>query len=149
MNEQVLLCAIQDLKEILNKIENTDNYIEKDWIRLEKEMISFLANLSRYRLHSKINNELLSGLQFAFNLTKHEKTIISIKNIEEGGFSFPIEFPIEFPCNRVYWLDINCLDIKVKYEKQYENYLKFLSRKRIINTVEKIEKLIFDMVEGL
>ena len=102
MNEQVLLCAIQDLKEILNKIENTDNYIEKDWIRLEKEMISFLANLSRYRLHSKINNELLSGLQFAFNLTKHEKTIISIKNIEEGGFSFSIEFPIEFPCNRVY-----------------------------------------------
>lgn len=69
--------------------------------------------------------------------------------VQEGGFSFPIEFPIEFPCNRVYWLDINCLDIKVKYEKQYENYLKFLSRKRIINTVEKIEKLIFDMVEGL
>lgn len=149
MNEQVLLCAIQDLKEILNKIENTDNYIEEDWIKLEKEIISFLANLSRYRLHSKINNELLSGLQFAFNLTKHEKTIISIKNIEEGGISFPIEFPIEFPCNRVYWLDINGLDIKFKYENQYENYLKFLSNKRIINTVEKIEKLIFNMVKEL
>lgn len=95
MNEQVLLCAIQDLKEVLNKIENMDNYIE------------------------------------------------------EGGFTFPIEFSIEFPCNRVYWLDINGLDIKFKYEKQYENYLKFLSRKRRINTVEKIEKLIFDMVEEL
>ena len=149
MNEQVLLCAIQDLKEILNKIENTDNYIEEDWIKLEKEIISFLANLSRYRLHSKINNELLSGLQFAFNLTKHEKTIISIKNIEEGGISFPIEFPIEFSCNRVYWLDINGLDIKFKYENQYENYLKFLSNKRIINTVEKIEKLIINIIEGL
>ena len=38
MNEQVLLCAIQDLKKVLNKIENTDNYIEEDRIRLEKEV---------------------------------------------------------------------------------------------------------------
>ena len=52
MNEQVLLCAIQDLKKVLNKIENTDNYIEEDRIRLEKEVNSFLANLSVYRLHN-------------------------------------------------------------------------------------------------
>lgn len=149
MNEQVLLCAIQDLKEILNKIENTDNYIEEDWIRLEKEIISFLANLSRYRLDNKMNNDLLSGLQFAFNLTKHENTILSIKNVEEGGFTFSIEFPLESPCNRVYWLDITSLDIKFKYKNQYENYLNFLSNKRIINTVVQIEKLIFNMVEEL
>ena len=58
MNEQVLLCAIQDLKKVLNKIENTDNYIEEDRIRLEKEVNSFLANLSAYRLHNKLNNKL-------------------------------------------------------------------------------------------
>lgn len=149
MNEQILLCAIQDLKEVLTKIENTDIYIKEDWIRLEKEIISFLANLSRYRLYNKMNNDLLSGLQFAFNLTKHENTILSIKNVEDGCFTFPIEFPIEFPCNRVYWLDITGLDIKFKYKNQYENYLKFLSNKRIINTVAQIEKLIFNMVEGL
>lgn len=79
MNEQVSLCTIQDLKEALNKIENTDDYIEGNLIRLEKEIITFLANLSRYRLHSKINNELLSGLQFAYNLIKHEEIIISVK----------------------------------------------------------------------
>ena len=59
MNEQVLLRAIQDLKKVLNKIENTDNYVEEDRIRLEKEIISFLANLSVYRLHNKLNNKLL------------------------------------------------------------------------------------------
>ena len=148
MNEQVLLCAIQDLKKVLNKIENTDNYIEADRVTLEKEINSFLANLSKYRLHNKMNNELLSGLQFAFNLTKHEKSIISIKTIEEGGVTFPIEFPIEFPCNRVFWLDINGLDIKAKYNNQYENYLNNLSNERIINAIEKVEKLIMDKVEN-
>ena len=62
MNEQILLCAIQDLKEVLTKIENTDNYIEEDWIRLEKEIISFLANLSRYRLHNKMNNDYIESI---------------------------------------------------------------------------------------
>ena len=35
-------------------------------------------------------------------------------------------------------VDINDLDIKVKCKNQYENYLKFLSNKRIISIVEKI-----------
>lgn len=148
MNEQVLLCAIQDLKKVLNKIENTDNYIEEDCIRLEKEVNSFLANLSAYRLHNKLNNKLLSGLQFAYNLTKHEETIISVKDIEDGGFTFPIEIPFEIPCNQVFWIDISDLDIKVEYENQYKNYLKKLSNKRIINTVEKVEKLIPSKVKS-
>lgn len=148
MNEQVLLCAIQDLKKVLNKIENTDNYIKEDRIRLEKEVNSFLANLSAYRLHNKLNNKLLSGLQFAYNLTKHEKNIISIKDIKEGGITFPIKFPLEIPCNQVFWIDISDLDIKSKYDNQYKNYLKKLSNKRIINTIEKVEKLVLSKVKS-
>ena len=143
MNKNVMLLAIKDLKDILIQIERKNKISESDCIKLEKEINSFLSNLSSYKLRFSVkNNKLFSAIQFAFNMIKHEKRIYEIKKIQPGGISFPITFPMQIPCSKVYWINVNNFKLDFKWKKQYENYLSKLNKKRIINTLKELEQIL-------
>lgn len=143
MNRDVIIYAIKDLKCIINEIESRASIHEEDYIKLEKEINSFLSNLSAYKFRNiKDNDILLSGLQHAFNLMKHERSLITVKKIQKGGISFPIVFPFKIPCNIVYWIDISNIEPDKRFIKQHTNYLETLNNKRIIETIEQLEKII-------
>lgn len=143
MNRDVIIYAIKDLKNIINEIESRDVIYSEDYIQLEKEINSFLSNLSAYKFRNiEKNNDLLSGFQYAFNLIKHEKTLVTVKNVQRGGVSFPISFPFAIPCNTIYWIDISSVEPDERFINQYNNYLKRINNKRIIKTIEELEKIL-------
>lgn len=143
MNRDVVLYAIKDLKTVINEIESRAAIYEEDYIKLEKELNSFLSNLSAYRFRNiKSNNNLLSGFQYAFNLMKHNKKLVTVKNVQRGGISLPMTLPFTIPCSTIYWLDISSIKPDKQFIKQYNNYLKELNNKRIIETIEELEKII-------
>lgn len=120
MNRDVIIYAIKDLKNIINDIESRDNIYEEDYIKLEKEINSFLSSLSAYKFcNIKDNNVLLSGLQYAFNLMKHKNSLLTVKKIQRGGISFPLTFSFIIPCNRIYWIDISNFEPDGRFLKQY------------------------------
>ena len=93
MNKEVLMCAINDLKIVINNIENKAKTTDEDYIILEKELNSFLVNLSAYKIRNiKQGDCLLSGFQYAFNLIKHEKKLVTIKKLLGEGFHFLLAF---------------------------------------------------------
>ena len=143
MTREVVKLAIKDLKKIINDIESKSIIIEEENIKLEKEIHSFLSSLSAYKVRNiKRGNDLLSGFQRAFNLVKHNKKIITIKQITKGGLTFPATFPLEIFSNRVFWIDASNLTPDPGFESQHYNYIQNLSNKRMIETLNKLEKII-------
>lgn len=140
MNIEVLRCAINDLKEIIISIENKDSIKKCEYVKLEKEVHSFLSNLSSYKFHCNIkSNKLLSAFQYAFNMTKHEKKVAKVDIVNKGGFSFPISFPFSIPSNEIFWVNVDSLKPEVEYKNQYNNYRCELADKRIIETLKRLE----------
>lgn len=143
MNKNVILLAIKDLKDILNQIEMKTQISEIDYIKLEKEINSFLSNLSSYKLRYNVkNNKLFSAFQYAFNLIKHEKRVSEIKKIKTGGLTFPTAFSLNIPCNKVYWIDIKKIKPTASWERQYKNYIMKLNGKQIIDTLNELEPML-------
>lgn len=143
MNRDVIIYAIKDLKNIINKLESRETIFEEDYIKLEKEINSFLCNLSAYKFRNiKKYNILLSGFQYAFNLMKHEKRLTTVKKVKQGGFTFPIDFPLNIPNNKIYWIDVKNIKPDKNFINQYNCYLKSLNNHRIINTITDLEKII-------
>lgn len=143
MNANVIMCAINDLKTIINEIESKATISDKECTKLEKEINSLLVNLSSYKVHNNIKDDkLLSALQYAFNLVKHEKRIMTVKKVKKGGFHFPISFPFSSPCNEIYWTDVRNIIPDSKFMHQYTNYINELNNKQIIDTIEKLEKIL-------
>lgn len=145
MNIEVLSCAINELKQVINNIETKATITSEDYIVLEKELNSFLVNLSAYKIRNiKKGNDLLIGFQYAFNLIKHEKKIVTTKKVIKGGFTFPISFPLESPCNEIYWIDVSNIKPKKNFAYQHYVYLETLNNKRIIETIKKLEKVLYN-----
>lgn len=143
MNRDVVKLAISDFKDIISIMENKAVIEKSDNVKLEKELNSFLANLSCYKVRNiKGHSEFLSGFQYAFNLSKHNKRIVTVKQVREGGFGFPINFPLEIPYNELYWIDARNIAYEEKFEKQRNNYLNSLNNMRIMKTLEELEKII-------
>ncbi len=143
MNKNVLMLAINDLKNILNQIESNTKILEEDYIRLDKEINSFLCNLSSYKLRNTVKKDkLFSALQYAFNMIKHEKRVFKVETVKTGGIAFPIRFPMEIPCNKVYWIDVKKLKPNSNWETQYKNYLFKLNEKQIIDTLKELELIL-------
>ena len=143
MNRDVVMLAIKDLKEIISIIESKAVIKKSDNVKLEKELNSFLSNFSSYKIRNiKGHSQFLSGFQYAFNLMKHNKKVVTVKRLKKGGVCFPISFPLVIPCNEIYWIDAKNIVYKEKFENQYDNYLKKFSTKRIIETLDKLEKVI-------
>ncbi|HJJ16498.1 MAG TPA: hypothetical protein OIM63_00170 [Bacilli bacterium] len=145
MNKEVILLAIDDVLKIIYEIEDKNKIEEIDNNKLEKEINSLLVNLSSYKIRNiKYSNEFLSAFQYAFNLVKHEKSIVTIKQVRKRGITLPMKMPFCIGTfTRVYWLDLSNKPLKnKKYINQYNNYLTYLNNKDIKETLNELKKML-------
>ena len=76
-----------------------------------------------------------SGIKYLNNTIKHEISFIKISYIN-GGITFPIKFPMVIPAICFKFVEITELKNK-RYEKQHNNYHKYIADKEIISICER------------
>lgn len=100
-----------------------------------------------------VGGQYIEGLRFAYNSLKHEMTFIKlIRPIGQKEFIKGYDLYMEDYSTDSIWLNVdNLIEENLKYQKERENYQKYVEGKKVVKTVDEAckfqENLYFEIKE--